>query len=118
MGSIVLRDRKHLSQDGLVVVVTVVDAENREIVSSPEVVSRGFVYIKENTDLLDNVRKLTETILWQAADEKNEEWLYNAKTKLKDDLGKYIFEQTKRRPMILTVIKERSEEHTSELQSP
>ena len=89
-----------------VVVVAVVDAENREIVSSPEVVSRGFVYIKENTDLLDNVRKLTETILWQAADEKNEEWLYNAKTKLKDDLGKYIFEQTKRRPMILTVIKE------------
>ena len=106
VGSIVLRDRKHLSQDGLVVVVAVVDAENREIVSSPEVVSRGFVYIKENTDLLDNVRKLTETILWQAADEKNEEWLYNAKTKLKDDLGKYIFEQTKRRPMILTVIKE------------
>ena len=106
VGSIVLRDRKHLSQDGLVVVVAVVDTENREIVSSPEVVSRGFVYIKENTDLLDNVRKLTETILWQAADEKNEEWLYNAKTKLKDDLGKYIFEQTKRRPMILTVIKE------------
>ena len=106
VGSIVLRDRKHLSQDGLVVVVAVVDAENREIMSSPEVVSRGFVYIKENTDLLDNVRKLTESILYKAAEEKNEEWLYNAKTKLKDDLGKYIFEQTKRRPMILTVIKE------------
>ena len=106
VGSIVLRDRKHLSQDGLVVVVAVVDAENREIMSSPEVVSRGFVYIKENTDLLDNVRKLTESILYKEAEEKNEEWLYNAKTKLKDDLGKYIFEQTKRRPMILTVIKE------------
>ena len=90
----------------IVVVVAVVDAENREIMSSPEVVSRGFVYIKENTDLLDNVRKLTESILYKAAEEKNEEWLYNAKTKLKDDLGKYIFEQTKRRPMILTVIKE------------
>lgn len=106
VGSIVLRDRKHLSQDGLVVIFAVVDAQNRTIVSDPEVISRGFVYIKENGDILDNVRKLTEGIIYKAASEKYDDWVLNAKTRLRDELAKYIFEQTKRKPMILTVISE------------
>ena len=106
VGSIVLRDRKHLSQDGLIVIIAVVDYANRTILSEPDILSRGFVYIKENEDLMNKVKDLTNEILKKCASESYEEWVYNAKTKLRDDISKYIYDRTKRKPMILPVVKD------------
>ncbi len=106
VGNTVLRDRKHLSQDGLVVVVAVVDVENRELLTTPDVISRGFVYTKDNTDLIEDIKKLTENVIWDSTRDDSDEWAYNARTRLKEDLGKFIFDRTKRRPMILTMVKE------------
>ena len=105
VGNVVLRDRKLLSQDGLVIIAVVIDEQQRILMTSPEILSRGFVYIKENADLLNNVKALTVKTLEACAHEGPSEWLYNAKSRLKDDVSKYIYEQTKRRPMIFPIIK-------------
>ena len=73
--------------------------------TDPEILSRGFVYIKENTDLLNNVKALTNKTLENCAKGGPSEWVYNARGRLKDDVARYIYEQTKRRPMILPIIK-------------
>ena len=106
VGNVVLRDRKHLSQDGLVVVAAVVDSTNRTLLTDPEILSRGFVYIKENASLMRDVRKLAVAVIEECAAENYEEWVYNVKTRLRDRLSKYIYEHTKRRPMILPVVKD------------
>lgn len=106
VGNVVLRDRKHLSQDGLVVVAAVVDSTNRTLLTDPEILSRGFVYIKENASLMRDVRKLAVAVIEECAAENYEEWVYNVRTRLRDRLSKYIYEHTKRRPMILPVVKD------------
>lgn len=106
VGNVVLRDRKHLSQDGLVVVAAVVDSANRTLLTDPEILSRGFVYIKENASLLHDVRRLAVSVIEECAAENYEEWVYNVRTRLRDTLSKYIYEHTKRRPMILPVVKD------------
>jgi ribonuclease J len=105
VGNVVLRDRKHLSQDGLIVAVVIVDDETHLVMAEPEILSRGFVYIKENEDLLTRVKQLTTEVVEKCAKEGYDEWIYNAKNRLKDELAKYIYEQTKRKPMILPIIK-------------
>ena len=103
IGSVVLRDRKHLSEDGLVVVVATIDMENRMIVSGPDIVSRGFVYVKESEELMREARTVAENTLMRAITKG-----YGDRTHLKglikDDLAKFIFKETKRKPMILPVI--------------
>jgi len=103
VGNIVLRDRKHLSQDGLIVVVATIDSDERLLLSGPDIVSRGFVYMREAEELMDEVKAI-------AADTINE-CLDNAitdraqmKSMLKDDLTKFLYSRTKKKPMILPVV--------------
>jgi len=106
VGNIVLRDRMHLSQDGLIIAVAIVDDETRYLTTEPEIISRGFVYTKENEELYNALKQITEdTVLKEANRGHSADWEYSAKTALKDTLTKYVYEQTKRKPMILPVIK-------------
>ena len=103
IGSVVLRDRKHLSEDGLVVVVVTVDMDGRMIVSGPDIVSRGFVYVKESEELMREARSIAEEALIRVLT-KGVTDRTHLKTVIKDDLGKFIYKETKRKPMILPVI--------------
>ncbi len=103
IGSVVLRDRKHLSEDGLVVVVATIDIEGRLLVSGPDIVSRGFVYVKESEDLMREARAVVEATLDKILQRKVRDWAY-IKGAIRDDLAKFIFKETKRKPMILPVI--------------
>jgi len=105
VGNVVLRDRKHLSQDGLILIVAVVDEYTLTVMPEPEVISRGFVYAKENESLVDKIKDITVKTIGRCAEEGYDEWLYNARTRLKDEVTKYVSEQTKRKPMIIPVIK-------------
>lgn len=101
IGSVVLRDRKHLAEDGLVVVVATVD--DGQIISGPDIVSRGFVYVKESEELMRRVKELAATSLEKAIGRRNCDWAH-IKGTIRDDLAKYIFKETKRKPMILPII--------------
>ena len=103
IGSVVLRDRKHLSEDGLVVVVATIDLEERMIVSGPDIVSRGFVYVKESEELMKEARSIAETSLMRAMSKGLGDRMH-LKGVIKDDLAKFIYKETKRKPMILPVI--------------
>ncbi len=105
VGNVVLRDRKHLAQDGLIVAVAVVDSKTGNLYSEPEIVTRGFVYIRENEELMSKVKQITADVILRCAKEKQNDWVYNAKNKVRDELDRYIFSQTMRKPMILPVIK-------------
>ena len=103
IGSVVLRDRKHLSEDGLVVVVATADLPGRYIVSGPDIVSRGFVYVKESEELMARAKKVAETALEKALSKGSRD--YSAiKGAIRDDLAKFFFKETKRKPMILPII--------------
>lgn len=103
IGSVVLRDRKHLAEDGLVVVVAAVDTSYRMIASGPDVVSRGFVYVKESDELMGEVREIAAAAIERAFSKRIDDWA-QIKAMIKDDLAKFIFKKTKRRPMILPII--------------
>ena len=104
VGSIVLRDRQHLSQDGLIIVVITMD-QNGEVVSGPEIISRGFVYVRESENLMDDVKKTVQRELDKCANKGIKDWS-GIKSNLKDGLRDYIFAKTKRNPMILPIITE------------
>lgn len=105
VGSIVLRDRRHLAQDGLIIIVIGIDKALNEIVSGPELISRGFVYVREAEALMDEARLLLSDTLDQCAPNELRDW--NAlKGKLRDALSDHIFQKTKRSPMILPIIME------------
>lgn len=103
IGSVVLRDRKHLSEDGLVVVVATADLHDRYIVSGPDIVSRGFVYVKESEELMARAKKVAETALEKAIAKGGRDFAA-IKNAVRDDLTKFFFKETKRKPMILTII--------------
>lgn len=103
VGAIVLRDRKHLAQDGLIIAVAAIDFSNKQIISGPDVVSRGFVYVRESEELIDDAKKLLYTTLQKCLDEEVTEW-NTIKIRLKDTLSNYIYQKTKRSPMILPII--------------
>ena len=102
IGSVVLRDRKHLAEDGLVVVVATVD-DYGEVISGPDVVSRGFVYVKESEELMQRVKELAMQSITKALSKRVRDWAA-IKGAVRDDIAKFIFKETKRRPMILPVI--------------
>lgn len=102
VGSIVLRDRKHLSEDGLIAVVMAIDSYSGEVVSGPEIVTRGFVYVRESEQLLDEIRSVACHVL---ADCSKRDWAY-IKNRVRDELSRYLFECTRRSPMILPIIME------------
>lgn len=105
VGNIVLRDRQHLSQDGLIVIVVTMDSSTGEIVSEPDVVSRGFVYVRESENLMDDIKKVIYEEIRKCEERHITDWS-TIKSNLKDNLRDYIFEKTKRNPMILPIITE------------
>ena len=105
VGSIVLRDRKHLAQDGLIIVVIAIDKASNIIASGPDIISRGFVYVRESEELIDEAKQVLNATLAQCSIHELREW-NSLKTKLKDALSEYIYSKTKRSPMILPIIME------------
>ena len=105
VGAIVLRDRKHLAQDGLIIVVATIESESATILAGPDVVSRGFVYVRESELLMDESRKLMVKILQNCLDNEVKEW-GAIKAKMKDALSEYIYIKTRRSPMILPILME------------
>ena len=106
IGNIVLRDRKHLAQDGLLIVVMTVSREQGSLLIAPEVISRGFVYVKESDEMMDEVRKFINTFVEKARSRgKSSDWA-SIKSDLRNDLRRFLYEKTKRSPMILPIIVE------------
>lgn len=105
VGNIVLRDRRQLSQDGILIVVVTMDKASNRVVSGPDIVSRGFVYVRESEALMDEARARVEQALERCEDENVKEWAA-IKSNVRDALGRYLFEKTRRRPMILPIIME------------
>lgn len=103
VGNIVLRDRRHLSQDGIIIVVATVDEVMGELVCGPDIISRGFVYVRESEELMEEVRLLAESVFNETIEDGVFEW-NQIKNNVKDTLTKYIYSKTKRKPMILPVI--------------
>lgn len=105
VGNIVLRDRKLLSQDGIFTVVVTLDKKNKRIASGPEIISRGFVYVRESEQLIEESAKIVKSIVESAINESTFDWS-SIKQEIRDKLNQYLFDQTKRRPMILPIIME------------
>nr|WP_330401002.1 ribonuclease J [Sporanaerobium hydrogeniformans] len=105
VGNIVLRDRKALSQDGLVIVVMTIEKESRLIVSGPDIISRGFVYVREAEGLMDEAKKVIQKALERCEEERIREWA-QIKVLVRDELKNFIWKKTKRNPMILPIIME------------
>ena len=103
VGNIVLRDRKHLSEDGLMIVVVSMDKESGQIIAGPDIISRGFVYVRESENLMEEARGVVRSALSDGEDVS--EWSY-LKTLIKDTLKEYVWQKTKRSPMILPIIME------------
>ena len=104
VGNIVLRDRRHLAQDGLIVVVATVDAEHHLLLSGPDVVSRGFVYVRENEELMEEAKQVVKRSLESALSSRDRGDRMRLKTRVRDELSKFLYQRTGRKPMILPVV--------------
>ena len=105
VGSVVLRDRKHLAQDGMIVIVVSMSGEDGSLVSGPDIITRGFVYVKESEGLMDELKEVAETSLADCVERHITDWA-TIKSTLKGDMSTYLYKKTKRNPMILPVIME------------
>lgn len=105
VGNIVLRDRKHLSEDGLMIVVVTISKENGRVLAGPDIISRGFVYVRESEDLMDGAKNVIKDVLKECEDRNIKEWAY-LKNNIKENLREYLYQKTKRNPMILPIIME------------
>ena len=105
VGSVVLRDRKHLAEDGMIVVVTSMSGENGAVVSGPDIITRGFVYVKESEGLMEELRRVAMEALERCEKTHTTDWAA-IKGEIKNDLSGFLYKKTKRNPMILPVIME------------
>ena len=105
VGSVVLRDRKHLAQDGMIVVVVNISSEDGSVITGPDIITRGFVYVKESEDLMDALRSVAAHAIDRSRSGGRSDWGV-LKANIKNDLSGYLFKTTKRNPMILPVIME------------
>ena len=105
VGNIVLRDRQHLSQDGLIIVVLTMDSATGEVVAGPDIISRGFVYVRESENLMEDVKSVISVQVQRCVEEHITDWA-SIKSTIKDNLREYIYRTTKRNPMILPIIME------------
>lgn len=105
VGNIVLRDRQHLSQDGLIIVVLTIDSSTGEVVAGPDVISRGFVYVRESENLMEDVKRVIRDEVYKCEQKQIKEWS-TIKSTIKENLRDYIYQKTKRNPMILPIIME------------
>ena len=103
VGNIVLRDRKHLSQDGILTVVVTLSKDNKTIVAGPDIISRGFVYVRESEGLIDEAREIVRNTLLECEEKNITDWA-TLKSNVRDELRSYLYEKTKRKPMILPII--------------
>ncbi len=104
VGNIVLRDRQHLSQDGLIIIVLTMDSTG-EVIAGPDVISRGFVYVRESENLMDDVKRVVRDEIRKCGEKHIKDWA-TIKSALKDNLRDYVYQKTKRNPMILPIIME------------
>ena len=105
VGNIVLRDRQHLSSDGLIIVVLTMDSGSGEIIAGPDVISRGFVYVRESENLMDDVKQMLRELVKECSQGEIRDWS-SIKNLIKENLRSYIYQKTKRNPMILPIIME------------
>ena len=105
VGNIVLRDRQHLAEDGIMIVVMTLERHSNVVLAGPDIVSRGFVYVRESEDLMEHARQVVETALDSCLENNITDW-GKIKTEVKDALGEYLWKRTKRSPMILPIIME------------
>ena len=105
VGNIVLRDRKLLSESGLIIVVAAIDRDNHTIVSGPDIISRGFVYVRENEQLIEEARRVAQEAIEKCQQKRIKDW-NTMKSKVRDSLGSYIYQTTKRDPIILPIFLE------------
>ncbi len=105
VGSVVLRDRKHLAEDGMIVVVTSMSGEDGSVVSGPDIITRGFVYVKESEELMEELRRVAVEALERCRRTNTTDWA-TIKGEIKNDLSGFLYKKTKRNPMILPVIME------------
>ena len=105
VGNIVLRDRKHLSQDGILTVVVTLSKETKGIVAGPDIISRGFVYVRESEGLMDEAKDIVRDIILECEEKGITDWA-TLKSNVRDELRSYLYEKTKRKPMILPIIME------------
>ncbi len=105
VGNIVLRDRRQLSQDGIMIVVVTIEKETCRVVSGPDIVSRGFVYVREAESLMDEARDKVQSALERCEENNISEWSA-IKSNVRESLGRFLYEKTRRRPMILPIIME------------
>lgn len=105
VGNIVLRDRKLLSQDGIFIVVVTLNRAQKKIASGPEILSRGFVYVRESEELMVEASEIAKTVIEKYVGKDTFEWT-NIKQEIRDTLNTYLFQKTKRRPMIIPIIME------------
>ena len=105
VGSVVRRDRKHLAEDGLIVAVCSIESETGHVAAGPDIVSRGFVYVRENEPLMEEARRVVYRALEDCANHRVRDWSY-MKQSVKDELSKFLYRKTQRNPMILPIIME------------
>ena len=105
VGNIVLRDRQHLSQDGLIIIVLTMDSGTGEVVAGPDIISRGFVYVRESENLMDDVKIVIRKEINKCVQNNVTDWS-TIKSSIRDTLREYIYKTTKRNPMILPIIME------------
>ena len=105
VGNIVLRDRQHLAEDGIIIVVLTLDSMSGQVLAGPDIVTRGFVYVRGSESLMDEARKVLESTVDHCMDKNITDW-GKIKTEIKDSLGEFVWKKTKRRPMIMPIIME------------
>ena len=105
VGNIVLRDRQHLSSDGLIIIVLTMASGTGEVVAGPDVISRGFVYVRESENLMDEVKQMLTDLVADCTQGERRDWA-SIKNIIKENLRTYIYQKTKRNPMILPIIME------------
>jgi ribonuclease J len=105
VGNIVLRDRQHLAEDGIIIVVLTLEAGSGQVLAGPDIVSRGFVYVRGSEDLMDSARAVLNETMARMMDKKVTDWT-RIKSEIKDALGDFVWKETQRRPMIMPIIME------------
>jgi beta-CASP RNase J family ribonuclease len=105
VGQIVLRDRKHLAEDGMFTIVVTIEKESFSVIAGPDIITRGFVYARESEQLINEARELVRKELDKCMEDRITEWVV-IKSAIKNSLGKFLYERTKRRPIILPIIME------------
>ena len=105
VGDVVLRDRKRLAEDGLIVVAASIDSYSGYIVTGPDILTRGFVYVKESEELIDDAREVARYAIENCLANNTHDW-NTIKSAVRDEISRFVYERTKRSPMILTIIME------------